>query len=279
METVQTRCNAYREDKEPNIGKITDDNINKLSVIIPAYNEEKRIGKTLESYLGFFHDIEILIAIDGNDKTLDIVKSFSENGNKNNNSISYIHSDKRLGKGMGILHGFNHVKGDIIAITDADESTSPCEIYKLINQLDGGYDCVIGSRWLPESKILIKQPLKRMIASRCFNYIVRHTLDIPFTDTQCGSKVFRKEAIKYATERMSTFDFAFDIDLLYQLHKGGFKIKEVPITWNDKDGSSIKLFRTSILMFLSVVRLRIINSYFRFLVKNDRMYKYIRRQK
>lgn len=252
-----------------------------ISIIVPAYNEEKRIGKTIENYLEFFHDIEILVAIDGNDRTLDIVKSFSENGNKNNNSVSYIHSDKRLGKGMGILQGFNNVKGDIIAITDADESTSPSETYKLINQLDG-CDCVIGSRWLAKSKILIKQPLKRRVASRCFNYIVRHMLDIPFTDTQCGSKVFRKYAIKYATEKMSTFDFAFDIDLLYQLHKGGFKIKEVPITWNDKDGSSIKLFRTSILMFLSVVRLRMINSYFRSLVKNDladRMYKYIRRQK
>lgn len=249
----------------------------KLSVIIPAYNEEKRIGKTLDNYLEFFHDTEIFVTMDGcRDRTLDIVKKFAENGNKNNNTVSYIHSDKKLGKGGGLLQGFRQTKGDIIAITDADESTSPSEIYKLINQLDG-YDCIIGSRWLPESKILVKQPLKRIIASRCFNYIVRHTLDIPFRDTQCGSKVFRKEAIKYAIERMSTFDFAFDIDLLYQLHNGGFKIKEVPIAWNDKDGSSIKLFRTSILMLLSVIRLRIINSHFRCMVKNslvDNIYKF-----
>lgn len=251
----------------------------KLSIIIPAYNEEARIGKVLKDYSTFFNNIEIFVAIAGKDGTLDIVKKFSENSN--GNSIKYFHSEKRLGKGMGLLNSFDRVNGDIIAITDSDGSTSPSELYKLVNQLDG-CDCIIGSRWLPGSKILIKQPLKRRVASRCFNYMVRYLLDIPFRDTQCGAKVFRKEAIKYATDRISTYDYAFDIDLLYQLHKNGFKIKEVPMTWNDEDGSSVKLFRTSIMMFLSVVRLRMINSNFRFLVKNNLvgcMYEYMKGQK
>ncbi len=241
----------------------------KLSVVIPAYNEEKRIGKTLDNYLEFFHDTEIFVAMDGcRDGTLDIVKKFAENGNKNNNTVSYIHSNERLGKGMGLIRAISHTKGYIIAINDADESTPPSEIFKLVNQLDG-CDCIIGSRWLPKSKICKKQTIQRRIASRGFNFLVRRMFGIHFRDTQCGTKVFRKDAIKSVVDNMSTFGFAFDIDLLWQLQKKGYKIKEVPIVWNDDDGSSVKLFHEIITMFLAVVRLRIVNSRFGFIVKNN----------
>jgi len=247
-----------------------------VSVVIPAYNEEKRIGRTLENHLEFFHDTEIFVAMDGcRDRTLGIVEEFARTRNKNNNSVSYIHFDKRLGKGMGLLRAIEHTKGEILVITDADESTSPSEIFKLVNSLDG-CDCVIGSRWLPESKVLIKQPVQRRIASRGFNFLVRTMFGIPFKDTQCGAKVLRKDALKSVMGDMSTFNFAFDIDLLYQLHKRGFKIKEAPIAWNDKDGSSIKLFQEIITMFLAIVRLRIVNSPFGFLIKKSFNYKYVK---
>ncbi len=240
-----------------------------LSIIIPAYNEERRIGKVLENYLDSFHDIEILIAIDGcKDGTLDIVKKYSENGSKNNNLVSYTHFNERLGKGMGILRAIDHTKGDIIAVVDADESTHTSEILRLVNSLDG-YDCIIGSRWLPESKVLKKQTIQRRIASRGFNFLVRTMFDIHFKDTQCGAKVFRKEVVKSVIGNMSTFDFAFDIDLLWQLQKKGYKIKEVPIVWSDNDGSSVKLFREIVTMFLSIVRLRLVNSRFNFLIRNN----------
>lgn len=254
---------------------------NIVSVVIPAYNEEKRIGKTLENHLEFFHDTEIFIAMDGcKDRTLYIVEEFAKKGNKNNNSVSYIHFDKRLGKGLGLLRAIEHTKGDILVITDADESTSPSEIFKLVNSLNG-CDCVIGSRWLPGSKVLVKQPIQRRIASRGFNFLVRTMFGIPFKDTQCGAKVVRKDAIKSVMGGMSTFNFAFDIDLLWQLHKSGFKIKEVPIVWSDKNGSSIKLFHVIITMFLAIARLRIINSPLGFLIRNGHfthIYKLIRRK-
>ena len=167
-----------------------------ISIIIPAYNEEKRIGKTIENYLEFFHDAEIFITMDGcKDRTLDIVKKFAENRDKNNNTVSYIHSDKRLGKGMGLLRAIDHTKGDILVFTDADDATSPSEIFRLINSLDG-CDCVIGSRWINGSVIIVKQPIQRRIASRGFNFLVRTMFGLPFKDTQCGAKVLRKEAIK-----------------------------------------------------------------------------------
>ncbi len=240
-----------------------------VSIIIPAYNEEKRIGKTIENYMEFFHDSEIFVAMDGcKDGTLDIVKKFAENGGKNNNTISYIHSSKRLGKGMGLLRAVGRTKGDILVFIDADEAISPSEIFKLINQLDE-YDCIIGSRWINGSIMMVKQSIKRRIASRGFNFLVRNMFGLPFKDTQCGAKVIRKDAIKNIVENISTSGYAFDIDLLWQLRKKGHKIKEVPIVWNDKDGSSVKLFHEIITMFLDIVRLRIIDSPFSFIIKND----------
>jgi glycosyltransferase involved in cell wall biosynthesis len=240
-----------------------------VSVLIPAHNEEKRIGKTLENHLDFFHNTEIFIAMDGcKDKTQYIVEEFARNGNANNNLISYITFEQRLGKGMGMLRAIEHTKGDILVITDADESTPPSEISKLVNSLDG-CDCVIGSRWLPESKVLIKQSIQRRIASRGFNFLVRKMFGIPFKDTQCGAKAIRKDAIKSVIKNMSTFNFAFDVDLVYQLQKKGFRIKEVPIVWSDKEGSSINLFPEIMTMFLAIIRLRIINSPLGFLIKNN----------
>ena len=250
--------------------------------MIPAFNEEKRIGRALEKHLDFFRDIEIFIAMDGCiDRTLFIVEEFSRKENTNNNSVSYIHFNERLGKGNGLLRAIEHIKGDILVITDADESTSSSEISKLIDLMDG-CDCVIGSRWLPESKVLVKQPVQRRIASRGFNFLVRTMFGIPFKDTQCGAKVIRKDAIKSVMGDMSTFNFAFDIDLLYQLQKKGFKIKEVPIVWGDKAGSSIKLFSVVITMFLAILRLRIINSPLGFLIRNKfvtYIYNYISRDR
>lgn len=249
-----------------------------VSIVIPAYNEERRIGKVLETHLEFFHDTEIFVSMDGcRDRTLYIVGEFAKNKDKNNNSISYIHSDERLGKGMGLLRAIDHTKGDILVITDADEATHPSEIIKLINELKG-YDCVIGSRWLPESKVLTKQSIQRRIASRGFNFLVRGMFGLPFKDTQCGAKVIRKNAIQDIVKDMSTMGFAFDIDLLLQLKKKDYKIKEVPITWDDKDGSSVKLFHEVITMFLAIIRLRIVNSPFKLMVANkivDHIYKNI----
>lgn len=249
----------------------------KISIIIPAYNEEKRIGKTLENYLEFFHDIEIYVTMDGcRDRTLDIVKTFAERGNKNNNLISYIHHEERLGKGMGIYNAISHTKGDILVITDADESTSPSEISKLIKQLDD-CDCVIGSRWIDGANILKKQPIQRRIASRGFNLIVRTMFGLHFKDTQCGAKVFRKRAVKDVINDISTFNYAFDIDILWHMQKNGFKIKEVPIIWHDEDGSSVKLFHTIITMFFEIIRLRIVNSSFGH--KMSHVHKYIKRKR
>jgi hypothetical protein len=119
---------------------------------------------------------------------------------------------------------------------------------------------VIGSRWLPGARLHVAQSRKRRIASRLFHVLVQLLFRMNIKDTQCGAKVLRREAVEKIHSALRIADMAFDINLLYALHRAGFRILEVPTEWTDKVGSKVKLFRTSLTMFLSTVRVRLIYS-------------------
>lgn len=239
----------------------------KLSLIIPAYNEEKRIKKTLEDYVNFLSkklkkDFEILVIINNStDNTLKIVQQLS----KKYPQIKYINYPQKLGKGGALIKGFNIAKGDLIGFVDADCSTPPRAFYELVEKIKG-YDGIIGSRWVKGAKITLRQPISRRIASRGFNLMVRTLLGINIKDTQCGNKVFRKEAIKKITPGLGITMWAFDIDLLYLMKKHKYKILEIPTEWHDVAQSKLDLKRTIPEMFLSLMRLRLIYSPFKFIV-------------
>ena len=166
--------------------KMTD-----LSIIIPAWNEERIIARTLTRYVEFFsdkYDFEVIVVMDGcTDGTLDIVGDFSGK----NPVVRSLHFPKRLGKGGGVMQGFKAAKGDLIAFTDADGATSHEEMARLIESV-GELDGVIGSRWLDGAVILKGESLGRRIASRGFNLLIRSMFFMPYSDTQCGAKVFKK---------------------------------------------------------------------------------------
>jgi len=243
----------------------------KLSIIIPAYNEEKRIGRTLEEYQRFFGllrkqkvlDFEIVIVLNAcRDNTLKVVKRFADK----NKGIIYL-DFKTVGKGFAIIEGFKDVlkrDNDLIGFVDADMSTTPKLFYELVDEI-GGYDGVIASRWLKESKT--RMSLLRKIVSRGFNFIVRSLLLLPHTDTQCGAKLFKKKTIEVIVKNIKITEWAFDVDLLYISKKSGFKIKEVSTVWEDAEGSNINLSIIPIKMFSSIVRLRLIYSPFKFIVR------------
>ncbi len=239
----------------------------KVSIIIPAHNEETRIMKTLKDYTTFFNtklknDYKIIVIPNGcKDNTVKIVSDFS----KKNNSVSY----KGLeigGKGIALIEGFKLANGNIIGFVDADNSTSPKEFYRLIQNING-YDGAIASRWMKEAIVDIKQPLQRVIAGRCFNFLVRLLLGLKFYDTQCGAKIFKKEAIKKIYSNLGITKWAFDIDLLYLMKKSNYKIKEIPIEWNDTIGSKLNIPIASFEMFLALIRLRLIYSPLNFIIK------------
>ncbi len=226
----------------------------KLSLIIPAYNEEKRIKDTLEQYAKFFSgkmDYEIIVITDGcTDRTVEVIKEVTRK-HPNVRNRDY---PKKLGKGGAVLKGFELARGELVAYADADGATPPKELMKLIKKM-GRYDGAIGSRWMEGSSMMQKQPLSRRIASRILNALVRALLGMPYKDTQCGAKVFKRNAIKGILEGVKTTNFAFDITLLFHMNRKGFRIKEVPIKWSDRDFSTLKISRAAPRMFLVIIKL------------------------
>ena len=240
----------------------------KLSLIIPAYNEEKRIFKTLESYKFFLDsknlDYKIIVVLNGcKDNTQKIVEPFLDI------KTNMLVSERGIGKGGAIMEGFKIARGEYIGFVDADSATSPEEFYKLFENLESNKELsgVIASRYCKGAKILQKQPLSRRFASRVFNLFIRGLFGLNFADTQCGAKIFKKEAIKKILPQLGITKWSFDIDLLYLLKKNKFKIKEFPTIWSEPGESKLKVLKTSIEMFLSILRLRLVYSPLKFIVK------------
>lgn len=232
-----------------------------LSIIIPARNAASTIEKTIEDYIAYFtgvygQDFEILvIPNECSDNTVDIVERYCERHRFVKNKVF----EASIGKGGAILEGFKLAQGDVIAFVDADGATGPEELHRLTQDI-GEYQVVIASRWLPGARILTKQSPARRIASRGFNLLVRLLLGLPFRDTQCGAKVFTKQAVDDVLGELETPRFAFDVDLLYKLKMRGYNIAEVPTVWENKPQSTLSLRKVPFEMFLSIVKLRLLNS-------------------
>lgn len=212
----------------------------KLSIVIPAYNEQDRIGPILEEYAEFFAKIygsclEIIVVVDGTDGTKDVVRRISRKFPK---KIRCMYSREKQGKGGAIIRGFKACTGDIIGFADADESVTAEEYYRIIRELG---DCAIASRKINDSKILKKQPLTRRFASSCFNILVNALFNLNLKDTQCGAKVFRKEVLYAVLPELQCKGFEFDVELLFRIKEKGFKIKEIPIKWKHEEGSSFEM--------------------------------------
>lgn len=246
----------------------------KLSLIIPAHNEENRINQILEDYTQFFRiikakkeldDFEILVVINAcKDKTEEIVKGFS----KKYKEIRYI-SFEQGGKGFAITEGFKEaLKGNsnLIGFTDADMSTPANAFYGLIRNIKD-YDGIIANRWDSRS-IVKKQTFIRRFVSRGYNFIVRILFLFPYQDTQCGAKLFKREVLEKGIKKMISSKWNYDVALLFCLKREAHaRIREIPTVWEDKQDSHINLKKTPIQMFLSAIRLRFIHSPFNFVIR------------
>lgn len=246
----------------------------KISIVIPAHNEEKRIRKTLDEYGRFFEkirkeqkdfDFEILIVINNTqDKTEDIVKDYS----KKYKEIIYLNFE-RGGKGFAVIEGFKDSlkrDNDLIGFVDADNSTDPEAFYDLVEKIQGN-DGVIASRYMKGSKVEPKQTKQRIIASRVFNFLIKSLFLMTYKDTQCGGKLFTRRTVEEILSPLTITKWAFDVDLLYNLKKKRFKILETPTIWRDKEYSHVNFKKAAPLMALAVIRLRILNSPFKNFIK------------
>jgi glycosyltransferase involved in cell wall biosynthesis len=224
----------------------------RFSIVIPAHNEADRIGKTLRDVAGAFSDSEIIVVLNGcTDGTRGVVEALR------GQNLVVLDIAEDTGKGGAVRAGFSIARAETVGYMDADGSTSAAEMRRLCETL-GTYDGVIASRWLPESKIAIRQPWHRRIASRCFNLAVRSLFGLPFKDTQCGAKVFRASAWREVAREAATAGLAFDVDLLVTMNRLKMRVREEPTTWNNMPGSRLKLASASVQMLASVVKLRLV---------------------
>lgn len=233
-----------------------------LLLLVPAYNEEKRIEPLLRDYTAYFRKnypgkFELVVVLNGcRDRTIDVVQSVAGDFPE----IRALEFQAPIGKGGALIEGLKLApSADLIGYVDADGATPPHAFHDLVRRITEA-DCVIASRWLPGAVLHQSQTSNRQFASRVFHLIVQTLFGMNIRDTQCGAKVMRREAVERVHSSLRIADMAFDINLLYSLKRAGFKILEVPTEWTDKVGSKVSLGTTSLVMFLSVVRLRLIYS-------------------
>jgi len=231
-----------------------------LLLLIPAYNEERRIEPVLRDYAAYFQqhyqgNFQLVVVLNGcRDNTIGVVKRVAADFP----SVTALDIPDPIGKGGALIEGLKLAPlTDLIGYVDADGATPPAAFHELVRRT-GEADCVIGSRWLPGAVLHVEQTSRRQFASRAFHVIVAFLFRMRIKDTQCGAKVMRRQAIEKIHSSLRIADMAFDINLLYSLKHAGFTILEVPTEWTDKIGSKVTLFRTSLVMFLSVVRIRLI---------------------
>ena len=232
-----------------------------LSIIIPAYNEEKLIADTLEQVTAFLggkpFTYEVIVVDDGSkDHTVEIAKSFGT-GFKGF-QVTVLENVRNRGKGFSVRKGFQAARGEYACFSDADLSTPIKDSDKLLKWNNEGYDVAIGSRAMKESEIDLHQPWWREIMGKTFNKIVQILAIRGIKDTQCGFKCFSRQAYTEVFKRQTIDGFGFDVEALFIAKKHGFKIKEVPVKWVNRIESSVNPILHPIQMFceLFIIRFR-----------------------
>jgi len=231
-----------------------------LLILIPAYNEERRIEPMLRDYAEFFGknysgEFLIVVVLNGcTDNTLGVVRRVV----KEYSTVHPLEFREAIGKGGALIEGLKNAEhARLIGYVDADGATPPRAFLELVRHT-GEADCVIGSRWAPGAIIHQPQASHRQFASRVFHKIVQLLFWLNIHDTQCGAKVMKREVVEKIHPYLRIADMAFDINLLVSIKRAGFRILEVPTEWTDQAGSKVILFRSSLTMLLSAVRVRLI---------------------
>ncbi|HVT98393.1 MAG TPA: dolichyl-phosphate beta-glucosyltransferase [Acidobacteriaceae bacterium] len=227
------------------------------TIVIPAYNESARIGAALAEVLRTLDEkgwnAEVIVVNDGStDNTAAIVESFIAKDAR----IRLLHNGGNRGKGYSVRNGLLHGSGNIVMFTDADLSSPMPEAERLFDAIRDGADVAIGSRWLEVSRQTIHQPLYRQFFGRCFNVVTRMIMRLPFADTQCGFKAFRRSAAQTIFQLQRIERWGFDPEILFIALKRGYRIREVPVTWGHDERSRISYLRDGIKMLEELIYVR-----------------------
>ncbi len=233
----------------------------KLTIVIPAFNEAKKIESTVNEVTDFLSDkgysYEVIVVDDGSDDdTLDIIKRYKAiNSNGNIRILENVHN---RGKGYAVRKGIKEAAGDYILFMDADNSTRIYELERMLPGFKDGFDIIIGSRRLKNipSDIVISQPSYRHILGEIYIYISRLFFKISVRDYNCGFKMFKNKVAKKIFSKQMMDDWSFDLETLFLVEKYCFKIKEVPVNWKHYKGSKVRPVLDGIKSFISLFKIK-----------------------
>jgi dolichyl-phosphate beta-glucosyltransferase len=227
-----------------------------ISVILPAYNEARRLPPSLERIFVYMHsrgeDYEVIVVDDGSsDGTGEAVEARF----RQRSQFQVLSYGANRGKGYAVRHGLEHASGDWVLFSDADLSTPIEEVAKMLPLMGQGFDIVIGSRAHMDAEIRERQPLFRELSGKLFNLIVRLVVLGRFHDTQCGFKVFRRESVLPLLPHLRIDGFAFDVEILALAQSSGLRIGEVPVVWVNSPTSRVRL-SSALRAFLDLAQIR-----------------------
>ena len=226
-----------------------------LSIVIPCFNEEKRLSHTLDKILSYLrrqnYSWEILVSDDGStDSTAKLAEE--KLGTLPHKLLRNLYNE---GKGEAVKRGMLESHAPYVLFTDADLSTPIEEVEKLLTQLQDGFDVAIGSRGLATSQVEVPQNFFRQSMGKIFNRIARLVSFKQIHDSQCGFKCFRRDAAQSLFKAQKLKGFSFDAEIMYLAQKRGLRIAEVPIIWRNSPASRVHILKDSFLMFLDIFRI------------------------
>jgi dolichyl-phosphate beta-glucosyltransferase len=241
-------------------GLLLMENKPELSVIIPAYNEEERIGPTLDAISKHFAAIEvayeIIIVSDGSmDSTDEIVNGHSQNDSR----IRLISYQPNKGKGHAVRRGMLEARAPHVLLTDADLATPIQDLHRLEEAAANGFDVIVGSRALKDAVIIGWRPWYRVLSGKVFNLIIR-ALAVPrIRDTQCGFKYFKDGSAERIFSIARLDGFGYDVEVLFLAGKLGYRIAEIGVHWDNSPATKVSVLKHTLPMLLEVIKVRLNN--------------------
>lgn len=230
-----------------------------LSLVIPAYNEEKRLPQNLDAIRRFFSSrdfsYEVIIVNDGStDGTENVVRAYQKGWEQ----LVLLNETVNRGKGFSVRKGMLSAAGEFIVFSDADLSTPLHECDALLSQLLKGSDVVVGSRYCAAQENgakKVSQTVLRRLSGKMFSLLVRALISLQIRDTQCGFKGFTRKSARLLFSRQKLNGFAFDVEILYLAKRFGFSVGEVPVEWHEDPASKVSLFRDAFRMLSDVLKI------------------------
>lgn len=227
------------------------------SIVIPAYNEAKRLSAGLDGILAYVAEqgweAEVVVVNDGSrDATGELASEYAAKHPR----VRLLENPGNRGKGYSVRHGMLEAQGEFLLFTDADLSAPIAEAAKLFAALRAGAEIAIGSRWLESETQTLRQPLYRQFFGRAFNLLLRLLLGLRYKDTQCGFKAFTRRAAQVLFPLQRIERWAFDPELLYLARRRNLAVQEVPVEWAHDPRTTIRALRDGPRMFWDMLRIR-----------------------